>query len=281
MKTNQLIRHILDCFVILILLAAVGKAKVLDTDGVPEVIVIENPEMPRAEKEAILILPGLGDGRKGRKHQKRFFENQGFDLFIPDFHDRKSFDGSVENLEQFFESQNLREYKKLHIFPYLLGTWVLNTFLQEHGLGNIATIVYDRSPIQERAPRTVREKIPLVGKIIAGKQVIDMSYIPYPPIPHEGVKIGLVVESKSTFLMRFFKKTGLGYGPLRWDAESFQQTHDDLIYTRLDHKQMYYTFDEIGAEIVYFFREGRFPKEARREQFDWDPFKKYKKSLDS
>ena len=72
----------------------------------PEVIVIHNPDIPRSEKEAILVLPGLGDGKKGRKHQKAFFEKLEYDLFIPDYINRKSYNGTLENFTQFFEDQN-------------------------------------------------------------------------------------------------------------------------------------------------------------------------------
>ena len=117
MKTIQILKISLIGLFLLLLSIEEGIGSVSDQEGKPEVIVIENPEIARSEKEAILVLPGLGDGRKGRKHQQRFFQNKGYDLFIPDFHDRKSFDGSLENLVQFFETQKLREYKKL------LYTW--------------------------------------------------------------------------------------------------------------------------------------------------------------
>jgi hypothetical protein len=37
---------------------------------------------------------------------------------------------------------------------------------------------------------------------------------------------------------------------------------------------MYRRFDVIGAEILYFYREGIFTKKAKRKKYDWDPFNK-------
>ncbi|MDO7613476.1 MAG: hypothetical protein MUQ75_04495, partial [Crocinitomicaceae bacterium] len=42
--------------------------------------------------EAIVILPGFGDTKKGRKNQKSFFQHKGYDLYIPKYKDSKSLD---------------------------------------------------------------------------------------------------------------------------------------------------------------------------------------------
>jgi len=248
----------------------------LAAEGKPEVIIIHDKNVPRAEKEALIILPGLGDKRKGRRHQRKYFSQTEYDLFIPNYITRKSFDRTVGNFTQFFAVQKLGEYRKVHVFSYVLGTWVLNTFINEHGQQNIATIVYDRSPLQERAPQVAVDKIPLITRIFAGKIIKQFTKVPYPPIEQNDIRIGIIVENKATPLIRFFKKKTKSYGPINWKNLDFNQAHDDMIFTRLNHDQMYYSFDEIGNDILYFIKNGTFTKEARRVCFDWDVFEKYK-----
>ena len=243
----------------------------------PEVIVINNPNTPRAEKEALLILPGLGDSKKGRKKQKAFFAQQGFDLFIPDYAVKQSYAATVENLATFYQTQNLGEYKKLHVFSYILGSWVINDFITKYGAQNISSIVYDRSPLQERAPRLAAEVIPRIAKMAMGELLLEFAEIPYSAIEQGDINIGIIVESKATKLIRMFRKKTLSYGPIDWQNLNFKQAHDDLIYTRLNHDEMYVTFDEIGPDIIEFLRTGKFLSEARRTPFTWDVFEKHKK----
>jgi hypothetical protein len=243
----------------------------------PGIIVVKDTAIPRSEKEALIILPGMREGRKGRKHILNYFNNVGYDLHIPPYRDKDSFDGTVKKFTQYFEDQKLGEYDKVHVFTYILGTWVINTFINEYGVGNISTIVYDRSPLQERASKVLVKKIPRIGKLLAGQILEDFSVLTYPPIPKTGLKIGILVEGKATPLIRFFRRTTIKMGPIDWDDLDFNQDHDDLIFTRLNHDELYYNFDEIGFDILYFMKNGVFTEEARREWFDWDPFEKYKK----
>lgn len=241
-----------------------------------EVIEIHNADEPRSEKEAIVILPGLGDSKKGRRHQRNFFYNPEYDLFIPDYIDKDSFDGTFDKFRQFFMDHKLDEYKKIHVFSYVLGSWIINLFINEFGSGNISTIVYDRSPLQERAPKVIVERIPRIGKMVAGTLLKEFSLVNYSPIFIDDIKIGIIVESKATPLIRRFRKTAMSYGSIDWNNLDFNQEHNDLIFTRLNHDQMYYSFDEIGADIFHFIEHGVFTENARRESYDWDPFKKYK-----
>lgn len=240
------------------------------------IIVIHYPEQQHSEKEALIILPGFGDSKKARKHQKRYFENAGYDLYIPDIIDKSSFDSSIDNFAHFFEKQNLRTYRKVHVFSYILGGWIINSFINENGKGNIQTIIYDRSPLQERAPMVVVERIPKIGKWRVGEILKEFSTISYPPIAEDGIKIGIIVECKATNLIRMFRKTTMSYGPIDWNNLDFHQGHKDLIFTRLNHDQMYCSFEEIGPDIIHFIETGVFTTSARRDPFNWDPFKKYR-----
>ena len=242
----------------------------------PEVVVIHQPQTPKSEKEAILILPGFGDKHGRRKKQKAFFGNVGYDLYIPDYKARASLEATVENLHQFYEQHDLGAYKKVHVFAYIMGTWVLNTYISQYGKQNIATIVYDRSPLQERAPRVVVDRIPGIGKLLKGKVLEEMSHTPYPPMTMEGINIGIMVESKATNLIKIFKKKTLSYGPIDWNNLQFNQSYHDLIYIWLNHDQLYSRFDVVGQDILFFLQHGTFTPDARRDPYDWDVFKKYK-----
>ena len=277
--------YLVKCTLALTLLLTLNSAKLdlgitTSSDKSREVIVIHNTQIPRSDKEALIILPGFGDSKSGRKHQTRFFENVGYDLFIPDYVDRESFEGTVEKFHKFYVAQNLEQYDKVHVFSYILGAWVINTFINKYGAQNIGTIIYDRSPLQERAPKVVEERLPRIGRMVAGKVLKDLSLVSYPSIAKNDVRVGILVESKATPLIRRFKKTALSYGSIDWKNLDFNQDYDDLIYTRLNHDELYYSFEEIGPDILHFLKKGTFTKDARREPFDWDPFKKYKKERD-
>ena len=49
-----------------------------------EIICKDNTKLS-IDKEAIVILPGFGDSKKGRNEQEKFFKEKGYDLFIPEY----------------------------------------------------------------------------------------------------------------------------------------------------------------------------------------------------
>lgn len=242
-----------------------------------DVIIIKNEDVPKGEKEAILILNGLGESAKGTRHQKKFFGQFEYDVYIPDYIDENSIDNTRDNAANFFEAQKLSEYKGIHIVSFILGAWSINPYIQKHGEMNIKTIVYDRSPLQELAPQVVDSEIPGIGRMVVGKILRQFKTVPYPAIENGNINIGLIVESKATPLMRIFKKETKKHGPFHWEDPKLNQDYDDRIYTHLNHKEMYISFDEIGDEMMHFIRHGKFPDDARRTHYDWDPFVKYKK----
>lgn len=244
-----------------------------------QIYACSNKVNPLVKREALLILPGFGDKKKRRKKQKAYFEQFDYDVFIADYKCRKSFDLTVDKFAAYYETNGLNRYEKVHVFSYVLGSWVINEYIQKNGRQNICTIIYDRSPLQERAPKIVMEKIPLLGKIKVGKVLADFSNKPYPTLLMDSIKIGIIVETKATSLVRFFKKTALSYGPLSWQPSDLQQPYDDLFYTPLNHDQMYTRFDVIGTEIIHFLEKNRFTKTARRVMFDWNVFEKWKPTV--
>ena len=72
--------------------------------------------------------------------------------------------------------------------------------------------------------------------------------------------------------MKMFRKKSDEIGPIDWHHLDFYQDFDDLIFVEQNHDQMYVSFDEVGEDILHFFRFGSFRKEARREWFEWEPF---------
>ena len=250
-------------------------------EEVKEIVIINKPDIPRSQKEALIILPGAGDSNRGRRKQADFFGKAGYDLYIPDYFDRKSLPGTPEKLREFYEEMGLAEYRKVHVFSYIIGSWVINEYINRYGAGNIASIVYDRSPLQERAPMLMAEKLRLVAKIAVGNILLDLSKTPYPPIDKGDLKIGIVVESKATFLIKMFRKHAMSYGEIDWHKLDFGQEHDDLIFTWLDHRKMYLRFDVVGDEVLAFIRNGSFPEDSRREPYEWDVFEKYREGKQS
>lgn len=236
-----------------------------------DVIIIHQPDIPFSEKEAIIILPGLGDSKKGRKHQAAFFGNLEYDVYIPNYIDYNSVQGSVNNFSTFFEDHHLASYAKVHVFSYILGSWVINKFVNSNGIQNISSIIYDRSPIQEQAPILLVNNIPLIARLVKGRIVEDLSKTPYPIIQDSTVKIGIIIEGSATKLMRKFKKKARKIE--HWNTYDFQQKADDEFFTTLNHDEMYIHFEVIGNDILSFMRSGHFTKDAQREWFNWDPFK--------
>lgn len=274
-KKNFLFRFILLIFVFLVAFLKVYSYTPLEQtrhQSSKDIIVIHEPHKDKAAKEALLILPGFGDKRRTRKIQKCFFSQYPYDLYIPDYHDRKSYRQTIENLQQFYEQQELDKYQKVHVFVYILGSWVINEFIQQEGRKNIHTIIYNRSPLQERAPRVVVDKIPRLAKLSKGQLLFDFKEAPYLPMTNDSIKVGIIIENKATKLIKLFKKTALSYGPVSWTAAGKQQQHDDLMHVYLDHNEMYRKFDVIGADIIYFLENGRFTSSAKRERYELDAF---------
>jgi hypothetical protein len=241
-----------------------------------EVVVVDTSSIH--VNEAIVILPGFGDTKKGRKNQKSFFQHKGYDLYIPKYKDSKSLDNCVKNLEFFYKQQDLHQYDKVHFFSYIVGSWTLNKFILKNGIRNISSIVYDRSPVQERAPYIVDKHLGFLVWLKGLKHIMkEMAQTPYIPIEKDGIDIGIIIESKATPLMRVYKKKALKMGKILWDVDSLNQSNNDYHYTWLNHDQMYTRFDIVGDEIFNFINNGSFSTSAKREKYDWDPFVSYKK----
>ncbi|HIG33023.1 MAG TPA: hypothetical protein EYQ09_06290 [Flavobacteriales bacterium] len=243
-----------------------------------EVIIIDTSENV-FEKQALVILNGFGDSKKNRKIQQEFFQEKGYDLFIPEYVEKNSIDLTVSTFSSFYDKNNLDEYKEVKFLCYIIGGYVLNHHIEKNGRGKITTIIYDRSPTQERAPKVATERLPCISQILYGKVLAEFSEKNITPLSNSnGLTIGVIIENKATRLMRFFKKTSDSYGNYNYIAEEIEMNLDDFLYTYLDHDLMYKRFDVIGQEILHFLENGEFTENAKREKYNWDPFKKLKKN---
>jgi hypothetical protein len=236
------------------------------------VVRIENPELPRTEREAILVLPGFVGRFQGTAAQEEYFTGRGYDVLIPDTIERESLEACLAAFEEFAQKHRLGEYRRVHVLAYIVGGWVLNRYVAAHPDHNIASVVYDRSPLQERAPAVLVREMPLITSLLLGDVIEDMAATSYEPLEKGSIRVGILIESKATPLIRRYRKTALSLGPLAWDPAALGQPCDDFAYTWLNHDQMYSRFDVIGPEILRFFRLGRFTSAQRRTPWNWDPF---------
>jgi hypothetical protein len=235
-----------------------------------DVVVIENESILFSEKEAILILPGFGSKIHGIKDIKAYFSHKGYDVYIPHYIGRDSLQQCAITVNNFMDKYHLLQYKKLHVFSYIAGSWVINLWLLQHPFNNIASIVYDRSPLQERAPYVLVIDNPVIIKLLAGNIMKNFAQTPYPSIKNDAKNLGIIIENKSTKLIRKHKKTALSLGQITFNKDSLHQPFDDYLYECINHDEMYFQFDKIGPEILFFFKNGTFSKNAKKEPFLFD-----------
>jgi hypothetical protein len=238
-------------------------------------VFISDASKPIAERETILILPGFGSKVHGTKAIADFFFKNGLDVFIPNYLSRKSIKGCVDNVDDFMIKHNLMAYKKVHVFSYIAGSWTINEWIKKHPQNNICSIVYDRSPLQERAPYALVKDVPIIIRLLSGKIMKEFSKTPYPSISKNSMNVGILIESKATKLIKKHKKSALSLGPVNWELNALKQEYSDFHYTWLDHDDMYTRIDVLGKEILYFFKNGKFTSDAKKEAFTEDPFTPY------
>lgn len=232
-----------------------------------------------AKKEAILILTGFGSIYHSAREQKRRFKNQGFDLFIPDYIKRASLDKSAASIEKFVLKHRLREYKKVHVFSYIIGSWTLNKWIEKSGLQNIGSIVYDRSALQERVPPIVNESNPLMSRVVFGKVIFELAKSPYKGVDTLGnVKIGILMECKATRVLWSKKKAYDRMPPPDFSVQATKQKHHDYCYVYASHDDLYTHLESIAPMVIHFFRNGNFGAQADRSPCSEDPFKPYRKT---
>lgn len=239
---------------------------------------IQNDSTPIVDRKAILILPGFVSVIKGPRKQRKYFEKRGYDVFIPDYLSRKDLEGNFKKLEKFMYKHSLHQYKEVHVFSYIAGARSINRWIEKYGQGNIKSIVYDRSPLQENAPLIMIRKFPKMSRILFGKMIWDMEKKPYKAIEDsDSLHIGFLIETKGTRLVYKGQKY---FDPLTdddWDHTKFGQAYDDHCYIWINHNELYTEFDLTGPQILHLFKTGSFTQDAIRIRPDIDPFLELKK----
>jgi len=241
------------------------------------VLIDQQNKAPRSEREAILILPGFGDLYHSSKNQVKNFKDKGYDVFIPDYISRKSLDNCVKKLDGFVKKHKLGDYKKVHVFSYIIGSWTINSWIKQNSAGNIATIVYDRSPLQERVPVILVKTNPFLSRLLFGKLIRELSVTPYPSLNESAISCGLLIECKATKILWKKRKAYRKMEPVSFDRAVLKQESRDFFYIFLNHDDLYTHLESAAPQILYFFRENRFSPDADREPCTKDPFEPFRK----
>ena len=228
---------------------------------------------PRSE--AFVVLRGFGYSGAGERAIKALepaMAAQGMDLYIPDYISRSGLDDSRKKLQQIMQERGMTRYERVHVFAFIAGGWTVNPLAAAGGIPKLATVIYDRSPLQERAPRVADENLHFLTWVRYGAPVFDLARTPYSPLIAPGVKVGLVVETSPTEFIRDHEKAARSYGPFRFECDAFNQRHDDCIYVDMNHDELYVRFAEVWPEALSLIRSGRFSSAARRTAPAGDPF---------
>jgi len=223
---------------------------------------------PRTEPpDALLILPGFGYGREGGKAFEAVAATaarDGVDVYVAPFVTRAGLDDSRAHLERFIRDEHLDRYERLHVFAFLAGGWTLNPLLDRIELPNLTSVVYDRSPYQERAPIVAATRLRRRAWLRFGQTIFDVAHTPYPPNQRDGVHVALLVESVPTSFMLSHAKDASAYGPFDFGCDALHQRHDDCAYVALNHTDLYSHFADVWPEVNAFIHTGRFTVAAER-----------------
>ena len=224
--------------------------------------------------EAFVVLRGFGYGGGGERALNALepaIAAQGMDLHVPDYISRSGLDASRKKLQRYANAK-LTRYERVHVFAFLAGGWTVNPLVAAGGLPRLATVVYDRSPLQERAARIADEKVHFLTWVRYGTPVFDLARTPYSPLTAPDVKVGLLVETMPTSFIRDHEQTARSYGAFRYECDAFAQYHDDCFFVDLNHDELYRRFAEVWPDVLSFIRTGRFSNAANRTPPSGDPF---------
>lgn len=230
---------------------------------------IAPPKLPApAAREALVLLPGFGYSDKGEQALRALAPSmraEGLDLYVPTYVTRSGLTSSREKVRRFIRDQRLDRYERVHVFAFLAGAWTVNPLVeQSEELPNLATLIYDRSPYQERAPRVAADTMPLLAWLRYGHTLFELAETPYRPSHRSNVKVGMMIETLPTPFIKRYSNAARAYGPFVFGCESFAQPHDDCIFIALNHEEMYTRFGEIWPDVRAFIRTARFTATANR-----------------
>ena len=225
-----------------------------------------SPQKPGTD--ALLILPGLGYN-SAAEHTFRSVaasaSTAGVDVYVADYLTRAGLYQSRDRLRRFISQNNLAKYDRVHVFAFLAGAWTFNVVADTARLPNLSTVVYDRSPLQERAPRIAADHLSVLAWLRYGTVLFDLARLPYPPFTDEKVKVGLLIETKPTSFIRDHAAAARVYGPLAFGCDTLHQRYLDCMYVGMNHNELYQRFPEVVPDLLMFMRTGRFTDGANRQ----------------
>jgi hypothetical protein len=230
------------------------------------------PETRRSD--ALLVLPGFGysrDGEKALRSLAASMATEGIELFVPTYISRGGLAESRAHLRRFIDAQRLDRYDHLHVFAFLAGAWTFNPLVEVGALPNLATVVYDRSPYQERGPKVADEALHFLTWLRYGSPVFDVARTPYAPLTRPNVRVGIMVETVPTALIKRHETLVRSYGPIRFECAALMQRYDDCLYLPLSHNELYVRFAAAWPDLLTFIRDGRFTGAANRTPPPGDP----------
>ena len=223
------------------------------------------PSAPNSD--ALLVLPGFGYGRQDDaafRTAARAAAAAGLDFYVSDYVTRSGLAASRARLLEFIRDNRLDRYQRLHVFAFIAGAWTVNPLVDAGQIPNLASITYDRSPYQERAPRIAVTRLRLLAWLRYGSMIFEVARTPYAPLRAPHVRVGLLVESKPSAFIRKHEAAAREGGPFAFGCGSFGQRHDDCAYLPMDHDDLYARFDALWPELLAFIRAGRFTVDAAR-----------------
>jgi hypothetical protein len=234
------------------------------------------PSQPpmKPKGDALLVLTGFGYGRAGENALRSLapaMASEGVDLYVPDYITRSGLIESRAKLERFIHEHRLDRYERLHVFAFIAGAWTLNPLVERNALPNLTSVIYDRSPLQERAPRIAADNLRFLAWAKYGSTLFDLAKTPYPPLTAPTVKVALMVESTPTSFIRRYERPAREQGPFRFECGAFLQRYDDCLYLPMNHDELYVRFAEAWPELLAFIRTGRFTSAADRTPPVGDP----------
>jgi len=221
----------------------------------------------KPNRDALLILPGFGYGRgdaDGFRAVARDAAASGVDVYVPDYVTRGGLEINRDKLNAFIRAQHLDRYERLHVFAFIAGAWTVNPLVDAGALPNLATIVYDRSPFQERAPGIAVRDLRVPAWLRYGSTIFDVARTPYPPLARPDVKVAILVETKPTTFIVHHATAVNAAGPLAFDCDALGQRYDDCAYVPMTHDELYVRFADVWPDVDAFIQTGRFRAGAVR-----------------
>lgn len=236
-----------------------------------DIVYLQKSPTPKSEREAILILVGFGSKLHNERKIAKHFRDQGYDIYQPKYVYRKSIQQGELKLQAFTNKHDLKAYKKLHVVCYIIGGWTFNNWVNSSGLTNIQSIIYDRSPLQERAPQVLMQDSKIITKLYIGQIIQEFAETPYPPLVDSQANIGIMIETQPTKLIRKHRKSAAAMGPISWKVSDLNQPFSDYCYIPVDHDELYTNVKLVSPLIFEFIKTGNFSDSCNRTAPSIDP----------